>query len=177
MAATTAWCLRVRHASVLIDVIVRFCRRSAYIRADHEVRAPLTQLGVSEGTDRSKTYSGSVARNAGRSPGSQASSDAGDGAAPGEPTRLETLTAGDLIRDRALHEATEDQFEHRAIARRISDLLIESEPPINIALFGSWGSGKSTVGLLVREELYRRESKVAFIDYDAWRYWGARTPS
>lgn len=41
----------------------------------------------------------------------------------------------------------------------------------NIGLFGSWGSGKSSIIATAKDKLIsHKESKVKFITYDAWKY-------
>ena len=52
--------------------------------------------------------------------------------------------------------------------------LIKSAPQgqvFNIGLFGSWGSGKSSIIATAKEQLISsKDSKVKFITYDAWKY-------
>ncbi|MBR5550439.1 MAG: hypothetical protein IKV83_00765 [Muribaculaceae bacterium] len=52
--------------------------------------------------------------------------------------------------------------------------LIKSAPQgqvFNIGLFGSWGSGKSSIIATAKEQLTSsKDSKVKFITYDAWKY-------
>lgn len=52
--------------------------------------------------------------------------------------------------------------------------LIKSAPKgqvFNIGLFGSWGSGKSSIIATAKEQLTSsKDSKVKFITYDAWKY-------
>ena len=52
--------------------------------------------------------------------------------------------------------------------------LIKSAPlgqVFNIGLFGSWGSGKSSIIATAKEQLISsKDSKVKFITYDAWKY-------
>lgn len=80
------------------------------------------------------------------------------------------LTNADLIPDRALERAADDRFQHTALARRVAQLVTSVEPRINVALYGSWGSGKSSLAGLVKEEL--RGTTVAFVYYDAWKFGG-----
>jgi predicted KAP-like P-loop ATPase len=82
------------------------------------------------------------------------------------------LVSGDLIPDRVVRAREEDAFRHQAIAARVADLVTTAEPPFNVALFGPWGSGKSSLAELLREELSERASTTAFVVYDAWKYSG-----
>ena len=70
------------------------------------------------------------------------------------------LLKGDLIPDRALRMQDEDEFEHLAIAERVADLLAVAEPPLNVALFGSWGSGKSSFASLLRGVVTTKDPKL-----------------
>jgi hypothetical protein len=83
-----------------------------------------------------------------------------------------TLRKGDLIPDHALTEREPDEFKHTEIAERVAELVTTAEPPLNVALFGSWGSGKSSFGTLLRKALRQRSMKTALIVYDAWKYSG-----
>jgi len=82
-----------------------------------------------------------------------------------------SLQARDLIPDRALKGDDRDYFGHQQIAARLADLIRNGEPPLNIALFGPWGSGKSSVAGLLEQEL-RGANDVRLVRYDAWKYGG-----
>jgi hypothetical protein len=82
-----------------------------------------------------------------------------------------SLQARDLIPDRALKADDQDHFDHQQIAARLADLIRNGEPPLNIALFGPWGSGKSSVAGLLEQEL-RGSDDVRLVRYDAWKYGG-----
>lgn len=81
------------------------------------------------------------------------------------------VAGADLILDSALKGAGQDRFEHQAIAQVVAELALNATPPINIALFGPWGSGKSSFfGLL--DERMRSLKTVKVARYDAWKYGG-----
>src|SRR5687767_2299744 len=71
-----------------------------------------------------------------------------------------------------------DLLEHRAIAASIASAIrhTETQGSLGIALFGSWGHGKSTIGALVKDELQKeiRSKRLAWVPIDAWKY--ARAP-
>lgn len=84
-----------------------------------------------------------------------------------------TMSAGaDLILDAALKDAGQDRFDHEAIAGVVADLTLNAPPPINIALFGPWGSGKSSFFGLLNERLTASGRSVKVARYDAWKYGG-----
>jgi len=82
----------------------------------------------------------------------------------------ERLTAADLVPDRALVKGDVDRFNHAAIAGRVADLVTCTSTPANIALFGPWGSGKSSLYELIRRDLPASAKPVR---YDAWKFAGA----
>jgi hypothetical protein len=88
------------------------------------------------------------------------------------------IRAGDILSDRALEAHSEDEFKNVEIARRVADLVALGKPPFNVALFGPWGSGKSSMARLVEAELATRSSgqgdspSPAFVIYDAWKFGG-----
>lgn len=82
------------------------------------------------------------------------------------------MAGSDLVLDAALKKAGEDRFDHEAIAGVVADLASNATPPINIALFGPWGSGKSSFFGLLNERLNEFDNKVSVVRYDAWKYGG-----
>jgi KAP-like P-loop domain-containing protein len=92
--------------------------------------------------------------------------------------RKDRIRAGDILSDQALSEHSEDEFKHLEIARRVADLVALGKPPFNVALFGPWGSGKSSMARLVQTEFAARQERggdalsPAFVIYDAWKFGG-----
>lgn len=77
-----------------------------------------------------------------------------------------------LDKEIVLNEQT-DLLNTAGYAKNITK-IIQNAPQgrvFTIGLFGSWGSGKSSIIETVRENLTKnRKSKVKFISYDAWKY-------
>lgn len=87
------------------------------------------------------------------------------------PDRL--VLAEDLIPDQRLIDTTQDRFEHEALARALAEIAFAAESPVNIALFGAWGAGKSSVYSMVSGHLNRLAgNKIKIARYDAWKYGG-----
>jgi hypothetical protein len=78
----------------------------------------------------------------------------------------------DLVPDRRLKETGEDKLEHDAIARSVAEIAMVAEAPTNIALFGPWGSGKSSVYSMIETHLKALRADAALVRYDAWKYGG-----
>lgn len=86
---------------------------------------------------------------------------------------LEVVRPGDLIPDNRLAADELDLLEHDAIARGVAEIAWSAEAPVNIALFGAWGSGKSSVYSMIEKHLDRiAPKKVRVARYDAWKYGG-----
>lgn len=69
-------------------------------------------------------------------------------------------TGADLILDAALTEAQQDRFDHEAIAGVVGDLTLNATPPVDIALFGPWGSGKSSFFGLLNQRISESDQSV-----------------
>lgn len=77
--------------------------------------------------------------------------------------------ADELLEDREVAAADQDQLGHGQIAQQLADLAATAPVRANIALYGPWGSGKSGIGNLVRGELKQRKG-VGFARFDAFKY-------
>jgi KAP family P-loop domain len=77
--------------------------------------------------------------------------------------------ASELIDDRSIATHEEDQLRHSGVARELESLILAVEPPANIALFGSWGSGKSGLAKLVCADLDDGKA-VRCVTFDAFKY-------
>lgn len=82
------------------------------------------------------------------------------------------LLGEDVLADSALSDSGDDRFEHHAIAERVAELALVVEPPVNIALFGPWGSGKTSFYGLMRNAVLAREPRTEVHRYDAWKFGG-----
>lgn len=80
------------------------------------------------------------------------------------------LTDQDLIPDRALRPSDVDAFDHAAIVENLASHVERGDGPLNIALYGPWGSGKSSAYEMLARRLKGRPVKP--VRYDAWRFGG-----
>ena len=71
-------------------------------------------------------------------------------------------------------ESEQDFLNFTEVAEQIATLITNPALlPISVGVFGSWGTGKSTVLRLVEVELLRTDSRVpVIIKFDAWLYQG-----
>jgi ABC-type transport system involved in cytochrome bd biosynthesis fused ATPase/permease subunit len=75
------------------------------------------------------------------------------------------LPQADLIIDRALEAQDPDTLDHQPIADRVAELVATPETPLNVALFGAWGSGKSSFARLLAKSLERYQG-VKLVTYN-----------
>ena len=76
----------------------------------------------------------------------------------------------DLIADDSAYRPPKDTIGHKKIVEQLAELVMEVETPTNIALYGPWGSGKTTIGALLKEKLECRKKSAAFIRVDTFKY-------
>lgn len=79
----------------------------------------------------------------------------------------------ELIDDRALESRSEDLFYLASVADELVALCRGARTPATIALYGAWGSGKSSLGQIIGSDM-ADDSEVAFARFDALKY--AETP-
>lgn len=83
---------------------------------------------------------------------------------------LGALSAGELVDDRSLEALDSDSFGHADFVRELAGVVMRTETPANIALFGAWGSGKSGIANLLEKELPTKASRARFVVFDASKY-------
>lgn len=91
----------------------------------------------------------------------------------GVPTRVATRPTLDdlrqeLVDDRALQGADQDRLQHEDVVDELEQLVCATEVPASIALYGPWGSGKSSLANLLRERM--EAQKIPFARFDAFKY-------
>jgi hypothetical protein len=75
----------------------------------------------------------------------------------------------ELVDGREISAGNEDRLGHQEIATELLKLVKEVPPRSNIALFGSWGSGKSGIGNLLGAGLNGNKD-YRFARFDAYKY-------
>lgn len=95
---------------------------------------------------------------------------------PHEPLGVTPLSPDDIVPDEPLQgvgkakiSIEQDLLHHRVIARRVAELAVSASGKVNVALFGPWGSGKSSFNALLREELRELDKNVGHVTFDAWK--------
>jgi len=79
-----------------------------------------------------------------------------------------TNPQNDLIDDRAIENASSDHFGLAGFAAQAASTIHAIRTPANIAIYAPWGSGKTSLANLLRNEL---NSKISgFVYFDAFKY-------
>ena len=76
----------------------------------------------------------------------------------------------DYYRDNALTSSSDDQFQHKHYVSVLKDILLHSETPINVGLYGKWGVGKSSILHMLKEEIKNNSEldDFEYVEVDAW---------
>ena len=86
---------------------------------------------------------------------------------------LSELQSDELVDDRALIHRDEDAFRLADVADELRSLCRHVTVPATVALYASWGSGKSSVSRLLQNEFKNEpnaEPRIAFARFDAFKY-------
>jgi len=77
----------------------------------------------------------------------------------------------DYFMDKALDTKNDDKFKHSHYVKVLKGILLRSETPINIGLYGKWGVGKSSIVHMLKEAIEKDEKLKDFkyAEIDAWR--------
>ncbi|MGN9807651.1 KAP family P-loop NTPase fold protein [Micromonospora sp. L32] len=78
----------------------------------------------------------------------------------------------EFLEDAAVREAEQDRLGHIALADELLKLVTTVPTPATIGLFGSWGSGKSGIGQLLRQRLAEYNPTHHYVRVDAFRHEG-----
>ncbi|MFH0702616.1 MAG: P-loop NTPase fold protein [bacterium] len=66
----------------------------------------------------------------------------------------------------------EDSLNHKIYAEKIAEMIVseKTETPLSIAVYASWGQGKSTFINLIKNKIKEENKEIIIVDYDAWKY-------
>lgn len=77
----------------------------------------------------------------------------------------------DYYPDNALVKKDDDEFQHTHYVSVLKDILLKSQTPINVGLYGKWGVGKSSIVHMLHEEIEEDEElsrKFKYVEVDTW---------
>jgi hypothetical protein len=86
----------------------------------------------------------------------------------------ETESADDeglyFLRDDPADITEDGEFGHHQYVQTIAETVREVDPPWQIALYGRWGTGKSSILDAVEDELDTERDANEFVKFDAWKH-------
>ena len=74
-----------------------------------------------------------------------------------------------LIPDEVINLSQKDLLGTKVYVEALKNIIKNCDTPYTIGIFGSWGSGKSSIIKTLKEDL-KDEEKIGFFIYDAWKY-------
>lgn len=63
----------------------------------------------------------------------------------------------------------EDALDFKNYAKTLADIIISSTPRFSVGIFGGWGTGKTSLMLMIKQILDNNENVIT-VWFDAWRY-------
>ncbi len=72
--------------------------------------------------------------------------------------------------DRPLSKTEEDHLHFDDYAQALAELILNSETPLTLGLFGPWGSGKTSLMRLIVDQVQKRRPQTHVAWFNAWRY-------
>ncbi len=74
-----------------------------------------------------------------------------------------------MLTDNDIKKITEDTLSYSAFSETLEEVIISSETPLTIGLYGIWGSGKTSLMQMTRE-LLKSNAKIKTAWFDAWKF-------
>ena len=82
-----------------------------------------------------------------------------------------------FLSDEALKDIKYDKLGHKSIADALYEIIKISPLPFTIGLFGSWGTGKSTIANFLVDKIKNlpkgrlgQSRKISIVEFDVWKY-------
>ena len=74
-----------------------------------------------------------------------------------------------MLTDNEIRRITEDSLQFKAFAQTLEDIITTSETPITIGVYGTWGSGKTSL-MRMTQDLLKDGDKIKTVWFDAWKF-------
>lgn len=90
---------------------------------------------------------------------------------PGQSEKIKGIISKiQFIPDLPLKSDDELKFGHKEIAKTIKDIVLNANQSMTIGLFGSWGTGKSSIVYSVEKLLENETECVPTVIFDVWKH-------
>ena len=74
-----------------------------------------------------------------------------------------------MLNDNEIRKVAEDSLHFKAFAETLEEIITTSETPITIGVYGTWGSGKTSL-MRMTQDLLKDGDKVKTVWFDAWKF-------
>jgi KAP family P-loop domain len=64
----------------------------------------------------------------------------------------------------------DDVLDFKKYSQKLADIIINSTPRFSVGIFGGWGTGKTSLMLMIENLLRDNDPKILTVWFDAWRY-------
>jgi hypothetical protein len=66
--------------------------------------------------------------------------------------------------------AKDDALDFKRYSQNLANIIKATKPKFAVGIFGKWGTGKTTLMKMIKEELDNDPDKILTVWFDAWRY-------
>jgi len=74
-----------------------------------------------------------------------------------------------MLTDNEIRRIEEDSLQFKAFAQTIGNIITTSETPITIGVYGTWGSGKTSL-MRMTQDILKDGDKIKTVWFDAWKF-------
>lgn len=74
-----------------------------------------------------------------------------------------------MLTDNEIKKISEDSLSYKALSETLEEIIISSETPLTIGLYGIWGSGKTSLMQMTRDQLKNKDN-LKTVWFDAWKF-------
>src|SRR5258706_15902044 len=73
-----------------------------------------------------------------------------------------------ILNDKAVESLKEDALDFAPYVQALADIIMTGSTPLTIGVFGTWGSGKTSLMRMVKEQVEAKGAVEGW--FDAWKY-------
>src|SRR5258706_1489822 len=73
-----------------------------------------------------------------------------------------------ILNDKAVESLKEDALDFAPYVQALADIIMTGSTPLTIGVFGTWGSGKTSLMRMVKEQVEAKGAVAGW--FDAWKY-------
>lgn len=103
---------------------------------------------------------------------SEAGSDQPPAVSPEKIQRIKLEIAAQALSDKPITSVASDKLGFRPYVEALSDFILSprTTKPLTIAIDAAWGSGKTSLMNMLKEEIRRRDRHLPVVWFNAWKY-------